>query len=606
MTTPADLDVVSRPLCSLSVQVRRVTGSVVGRPAETRALQEELGTAARDMTCVTLEGEPGIGKTRLLLAAAELAAASGFTTIAVTADEEIRGPFLVARSIFASGAAREAAAGTEAEEPLRRVVDAISGRDEPGLEGLSPDRKLLRTFDLGALAVSALASVHPLAVLIDDVQWADDDSLRLIRYAIRAVPTSPVMLVFSIRPEEMAVVTEAVNLVADMERMGLVRRLRLARFSQSETTEYLQQALGGGIHAPSAATIHAQSEGVPFILDEITHAYRDAGMLQRIDGVWTLAKNAERLVPSAVRTLIQRRGARLPEETKTALAEGAILGRSFSLRDLAAVRAHLGDAADPDALAEALAPAVATGLLTDAHEDSPADHTFAHEQVRDFAAASLPVPRRRAIHRAIVEMLAGDGDPSPGSLPLLAHHALAAGDSERAARFSVDAARAALAARAPEEVLRLVELGLPGASAAQDRLALLTARDEALEMLRRPGDRLDGLAEMAALAEALRDSHLELEVMLRRAGVLRLEGDEERAADLATTVRRLASERGDRRAELQAAIEVGQALLRSPLGEGYAPTGIGADFDGAEEAYRRAEELAVGLGDEASLATVTR
>jgi DNA-binding CsgD family transcriptional regulator len=608
MTPPETaLDVARRPLCSLSVHVRRVTGSVVGRPVEIRAVQEELAACRSRMGCVTLEGEPGIGKTRLLLAAGEMAAAEGFTTIAVTADEEIRGPFLVARSIFASPAAIEAAEGTDAEQPLQRAVDAISGRDEPGLEGLSPDRKLLRTFDLAAVAVAALTSVQPVAILVDDVQWADDDSLRLLRYAIRAVPTSPVLLVFSIRPEEMAVVTEAVTLLADMERMGLIRRLRLARFGQVETTEFLQQALGGGIHPPSASTVHAQAEGVPFILDEIAHAYRDAGMLQQIDGMWTLAKNAERLVPSAVRTLIQRRGARLPEEAKVSLAEGAILGRSFSLRDLAAVRTHLGNPeTDPGSLAEDLAPAVATGLLTDAPDESAADYSFAHEQVREFAAATLSVPRRRAIHGAIVEMLSAGGEPSPQSLPLLAHHALAAGDTERAARCSVEAARAALAARAPEEVLRLVDLGLPAAAAAQDRLALLVARDEALEMLRRPGDRLDGLAELAALAEALGDLHLELEVSLRRAAVLRMEGEEDRAAEIARRVRKQAAERGDRRAELQASLELGQALLRSPIGEGYTPSSIDTDFDGAEEAYLRAEELAGDLGDQAALAAATR
>ena len=60
---------------------------------------------------MTLEGEPGIGKTRLLLAAVDLASASGFTCVAITADEEIRGPFLVARSLFASSAIRETRRG---------------------------------------------------------------------------------------------------------------------------------------------------------------------------------------------------------------------------------------------------------------------------------------------------------------------------------------------------------------------------------------------------------------------------------------------------------------------------------------------------------------
>ena len=154
------LDPLVGPQCSLAVQLRRATGAVIGRSAELDAISQELREASGRLAAVTLEGEPGIGKTRLLLAAAELASASGFTCVAITADEEIRGPFLVARSLFASSAIRDTAAGTPAEAAVRRVVEAISGRDEPGFETLSPDAKLLRAFDLAGVAISALAG-HP-------------------------------------------------------------------------------------------------------------------------------------------------------------------------------------------------------------------------------------------------------------------------------------------------------------------------------------------------------------------------------------------------------------------------------------------------------------
>ena len=73
------LDPRIQPQCSLAVQLRRVTGSVVGRAAEMAAIDQELRDARTNLSAVTLEGEPGIGKTRLLLAAAELAARTGFT-----------------------------------------------------------------------------------------------------------------------------------------------------------------------------------------------------------------------------------------------------------------------------------------------------------------------------------------------------------------------------------------------------------------------------------------------------------------------------------------------------------------------------------------------
>jgi DNA-binding NarL/FixJ family response regulator len=358
---------------------------------------------------------------------------------------------------------------------------------------------------------------------------------------------------------------------------------------------------------------------VPFIVEELARTHREAGTLQQVDGGWRLGRNAARLVPSAVRTLIDRRAARLPAATRAALGEAAILGRSFSLRDLRAIRARLGEGSGPpasgqatandgdiDQLTDDLGPAVRAGLLLPQAPDEPADYTFTHEQVRQFASSQLSAARRRQVHAAVVDLLLEGGDPAPAGLPMLAQHALAAGDTTRAARFSIDAAAAALASNAPEEALRLVEQALPVVSTPADRRVLLATRDDAFAVLRRTGERLDGLTELAALAEAMRDPQIELDVQLRRASALRASHDEEAAAELARRVRARAAERGDRATELRACLELGQALLRSPIGESFGTAASEVDLDGSEEAYRRAIELAEQLGDDRNLAAALR
>ncbi|MFN2520335.1 MAG: AAA family ATPase [Candidatus Limnocylindria bacterium] len=581
---------------SLGLDVRRATNSLVGRPVELLAIEQALRGASAGLSCLVLEGEPGIGKTRLLLAGAELARGNGWTVAAVTADEEIHGPFLVARSILTCPDLREAADAT-GREALERAVAAISGHDESGLEALSPDRQLLRVFDLAAVALRAAAATRQVALLIDDLQWADDDSVRLLRYLVRTAPASPILFILAMRSDAASVVTESTTLLADMERLGLVRRLRLGRFTQVETVELLRRVLGGDIAPASAATMHAQAEGVPFIVEEIAQSYRANGMLQRIDGAWTLAPSAEKLMPSAVRTLIHRRAARLPAPSRTLLAEAAVLGHSFSLRDLEAVKAQLADTGDSRAFADLLAPAVTAGLLIERPSSAAADYTFTHEQIREFAASLLSVPRRRSIHGALVDLLTADGEPPDAVLPLVARHALAAGDTERTTRYSLRAAEAALRARAPEEVLRVVDLALPLASAAQDRMPLLLARDGALTMLRRPSERIEALSELGALADALHDPHRQLDVLLRRAAALRSENEFGEAAELARTVRGLAAASRDRAAELAAVLELGQALLHTDIGEGVLGSPAEADLEGAADAYGRAIELARELGD---------
>ena len=73
------LDPLVQAQCSLAVQVRRASGSIIGREAELTAFAQEIRAAADHLTAVTLEGEPGIGKTRLLLEACDLASKAGFT-----------------------------------------------------------------------------------------------------------------------------------------------------------------------------------------------------------------------------------------------------------------------------------------------------------------------------------------------------------------------------------------------------------------------------------------------------------------------------------------------------------------------------------------------
>ncbi len=125
-------------------------------------------------------------------------------------------------------------------------------------------------------------------------------------------------------------------------------------------------------------------------------------------------------------------------------------------------------------------------------------------------------------------------------------------------------------------------------------------------MLRRPTDRLEGLAELSALAEALGNSHLELDVRLRRAAALRTAEEYDRAVELAREVRPLAKERGEADVELAACMELGQDLLRATAGEAFVPTPREVDLDAAEEAFRAAVELARELGDDATLATALR
>jgi DNA-binding CsgD family transcriptional regulator/tetratricopeptide (TPR) repeat protein len=446
-------------------------------------------------------------------------------------------------------------------------------------------------------------------LLFDDIQWADDDSLKLIRYLVRTSSLDPIFLMLSSRPEPGASVTPGTTLLADLERMRLVRRLRLERFNRMQTQELLRQLLGGPVSPETAAALHERGEGVPFFMVEFTQAFREAGLLQEVGGSWKISMGARSPVPASVQILIERRLAQLSASSRAVLADAAILGRRFRVADLAHVEAAVEEGAarpGPAALESLLAPALRLNLLSELSEGAAYDYEFTHDEVRSALTAAETRQRRRTVHAAIVEMLAASTEGTAPNLSALAHHSLEAGNHEQGIRFSIEAARAALQAHAPEEAIRAIDAARPAAATPRDRAELLCIRDDALAVLGRGRERMATLAEMAALAKALGDAALELDVTVRRASAARLAGEYEQAADLALEALAAAEQRPDDRMALKAELELGQARMRTSLGESFMPAPTEVDLDGAAEAFEQAAALASRNDDQASLAAARR
>lgn len=584
----------------------RSEAPVVGRKSELRAIEEGLGTATADMRAVVLEGEAGIGKTRMLEETAHLARAAEtpYLTLDVAADEELRGPFLLFRSLLSSPRMAAIAREAMALEQVDRARDAIGGRAAERDEGLSPQEKMLRIFDEVTSAVAALARERPVALLFDDLQWADEDSIQLIRYLVRTLPSAPIFLLITVRPYSESS-SGAGKLIADLDRMRLNQVLRLERFTRLETAELLQNLLGSPVDEQTLESLHARSEGVPFFIEELARAYREADALQLMDGTWTMTRLSGTAVPSSVQSLIERRLAQLSDDCRGLLADAGVLGRRLKLSDLAPVLAKIRNEEQKQEwqLAEELDRGVELGLIVEEQDDSDYDFSFSHDQIRASLLADLPRRRQQAIHGAIAELLASR--EGLADLSMLAYHSMKAGDSKKAVSSALDAAAAALGGSAPEESIRIIEATLPAASEPAERIAMLRVKDDALEVLDRGMDRIANLAEMTALTGAVASKGLEAEVRLRRASASRAIEDYDAAVDLAAGVRQMAVDGADVDLELAACLELGQALTRSDIGEAYWPLGE-VDLDTADEAYTRALEIARETGSRHAEATALR
>lgn len=594
----ATKEVKAASAAAFDLKGKRAEGPLVGRASEKKAVAEALDAVpSGGLRALVFEGEAGIGKTRMLEDASETAAGLDhpYWTLYVSADEELRGPFLLFRSLLSSPRMAAIAKEAMALEQLDRAQEAIAGRSTRS-EGLTPQEHMLQTFDEVASAILALTRERPVALLFDDLQWADEDSIQLIRYLVRTLGTGPILLMISIRPYSDSASGGASRLIADLDRMHATQVMRLQRLTRLETAELLESLLGAPVDDSSLKSLHSRSEGVPYFIEEFVRAYREAEALQLIDGTWTLTRLSGPTVPSSVQSLIERRLAQLDEDCRALLADAGVFGRRFRLSDLNQVLAKLkGEEQGQDwQLAEELERAVDLGLITEEPDRSQYDYSFSHDQVRATLLDSISRQRKRAIHAAIAEVLAGRDDKT--DLSMLAYHSLQAGDEARAIEVGLEAARAAMALSAPEESIRLVDTTLPVASSPEDRIEMLRVKDDALAVLDRGMDRLANLAEMTALSSAVDSADLDSEVKLRRASASRTNEDFDVAEELASQVLEVAEAGGDKELELSACLELGQAITRSPLGESYVPL-LEIDLDKAEAAFRRARDTAVDLGD---------
>lgn len=417
----------------------------VGRTRDLEALEDAANAAlAGNGRLVTLRGEAGIGKTRLLAELERRLRQRGVSVGRGWCSEDggsppfwpwrrlavnLRRDGLLAEPVLAS------LAGILA--PLVAELPATSGgrrRREPDPE---PGARY-RLFDATYRLLAESARPNGLVLLLDDMHAADAASLQLLAHLARELPGTRLLVVAAFR--EPAAVTDAVRTrvagaLASLPQVGAIRLERL----EHEDAEILVRRVAGP--AASAERVEAavrRAEGNPFFLRE----------LARADG-----PSAAR-IPAAVRDALRSRIERLPEATQQALAAGAIVGREFS-PDLLAGVLGIGLAQVRSALAEA----EREGLVA----ESPRGFAFEHALVAETLRSSLGPARRSDLHLRIGEALeeaAVDAAPEE-----LVRHFEAAGATaaERAVEYAHRAALRAMEMLAFEDAVAHMERALRAA-----------------------------------------------------------------------------------------------------------------------------------------------
>jgi DNA-binding winged helix-turn-helix (wHTH) protein/tetratricopeptide (TPR) repeat protein len=466
----------------------------VGRAEAMAELRRALAAAAAGRgALVLLVGEPGIGKTRTLEELAGEARRAGFRWLAGRSVEAEGAPAFwpfvqILRALAAAG--------------RHPAVDLFSGLAESGAGGsrlgsAEGEQARFRLFDSVAEELRREAGRGPLLVSVDDLHWADGDSLRLFRFLAGELRDAPLLLVGTYRDVEVRRGHPLARTLGDLAREPRAVRVALRGLAPDEVG-LLVGSVAGAAPAPSlVAALADLTDGNPFFVREMARWLRDEHV--------PLAGSASALaLPQGVRDALGRRLDALSAPCNELLRVAAVIGREFGAQILADV-----SETPREALLERLAEAFAAGVVVEEGE-APGRYAFAHALVRQTLYEEIPAPRRALLHRRAGEALreASRHLPRP-PVSELAHHfyeALPSGPAEEAIHFCVAAAEAAHEQLAYDESARHYERAVEALDFARPaderrRAELLVALGEERWTA---GEREAGRARLAEAADLAR------------------------------------------------------------------------------------------------------
>ncbi|ATB30947.1 ATP-binding protein [Melittangium boletus] len=565
-----------------------VWARLVGREEETRMLRASLQEvlAGAGTRAVTLTGEAGIGKSRLLgefETWLESLVAPPLCLRGRASPEMRRHPNALLRDLFSfhlqvqeSDSAsvirarleesfQEALGPGEGSQIRAHLAGSLIGFDfsaSPHLKGTPMDEQSLRARGLTSLTdyFRALLRREPMVLFLEDIHWADDSALDLLERLLRPLTTERLLVVCTARPEFF-------ERRPHWSQASAHLRLELSPLTPADSHRLLSELLRKVERIPPELEelVVTRAEGNPFYLEELIQMLLEEGVILVSGERWRV--EARRLttlkVPPTLSGVLQSRLDSLPPREREVLQRASVVGRLFWDESLLSMDA---EGATSTALHDILAALQERELIFEQSNSSfsgAREYIFKHAIVREVAYDTVLKRERRAFHGCIAEwLLARGGERSREHLGLLADHLEAAGQGERAATSLRRAAEEALGLFAHTEARAFLERAL--ALCAEDnhteRYAIVAARERVHSILgNRREQRLD-LDGMESLAERLGDERRQTEAALRRSLYALEVGEIEAGEEAVNKAIRLAQELGDVPSEAIAHLRWGRML----------------------------------------------
>ncbi len=392
-------------------------------------------------------------------------------------------------------------AGPAMADAVPALVATLShGAEEPAWRALAPDQRQRRLHAAFTGLFRHLARDQPLVLTVEDLHWADGETLAVLDRVAEALPTSRQMLLLDHRPEFTHAWPSSISAV------------RVEPLSRDHTLDLIRRMLGDAIGNHRLARLLAErTGGNPFFLEECVSSLLEQGALVGERGNYRLVAELDTLyLPDTVRSLIASRIDRLLPADKQVLQAAAIMARGVEPRILAAML----ERAEGDVL-PALARLEGASLMHGALGETEASFEFRHALIQETTYAGMLKSHRRTRHARLMEVLEGPlGDRLTNRIEALALHAARGETWDKAARYGRQAGAKAAARSANREAVQFIEQAMDALSRLPESEEVLREAVDLRFDLRTPlfrlgqvGPLFERLREAETLAQRLGDHH---------------------------------------------------------------------------------------------------
>lgn len=474
----------------------------------------ELAKSGESQALV-IQGEPGIGKSRLSRElAAEIKTKGGLTVVGECFAEGDMpyAPFvriLQYETILSTDLPVSVLADLKTIAPHLEVHLANIPANPP----LGPQAEQLRLFESVFTYFQSLYKKEPLLILIEDAHWADHGSIALLQSLVHRFRQAhaSVLMVLTTRDISASGSPALNNFFGDLLRSHLSTTVHLERFGQNGTRELLAAIFAQDITDEFIELMHRETQGNPFFIEEVCKDLVESKQIYWDKGRWERKTLTELRVPQNIRAAIQTRLSKLGKETLELLQTASVIGRRFEFDVLKNAMRAVND----DEMIEILEVVQSAQIIQETGLTSYGGvFEFSHVLIASVLRDGLSTPRRQNTHKRIVEALE---KIHPNDFSLLAYHSREAGENQSAASYYHKAGDLAMRTFAHEDAIRFYSEAL--SFAAQDSTQaceLLLARAKVYDLRGERSLQIQDLQAAEAKAESIGETASRAAVALAR------------------------------------------------------------------------------------------